>query len=358
VPGLEIGEFRRDATRLCGGFELPGPSFALILASAFFDCPRGAATMIPSTVSRADPFLDVHTGESAEKPNESIRSNPLGVRAYGLTDCGRVRDSNEDQFAFVELVKVLQIRMSSLPQPTVKRSQDKSYLFIVADGMGGKAAGETASALAVESVESFVLESLKWFAHCQGGDDDKILAEFQKSLEQASLRVKAESENRPELHGMGTTLTLAYSLNDELFIAHAGDSRCYMCREGSLFRATRDHTLVEELVKHGQISADEAKSHRWRHVITNALGGEDFTTNVEVHKLHLQDGDCILLCSDGLTEMLSDEQISQIILASTDPEQACRQLVDRANAEGGKDNITVVIARFESARGAKPAETK
>ncbi len=285
----------------------------------------------------------VDPGAVDQKETDRAR---LRVRSFGLTDRGKVRESNEDQFVIVELLKALQIRMTSLPQPECQRSQDTGHLFIVADGMGGQAAGETASALAVESVEVFVLESLKWFAHCTGDSQDKILAEFQKSLRQASLRVQAEADMHPEMHGMGTTLTLAYSLNDELFVAHAGDSRCYLCRSGSLLQLTRDHTLVAELVRAGQISADEAKHHHWRHVITNGLGGGNLTHKIEVHKLQLEAGDIVLLCSDGLTEMLADDVISQIIQATTDPEQACRQLVARANAEGGKDNITVVITHF------------
>jgi protein phosphatase len=146
---------------------------------------------------------------------------------------------------------------------------------------------------------------------------------------------------------MGTTLTLAYCLNDELFVAHAGDSRCYLCRNRSLYRLTRDHTVVDDMVRRGELSADEAKQHHWRHVMTNALGGGFPEFEVEVHKLQLEAGDGVLLCSDGLTEMLSDKKISQILEAETGPEQACRQLVASANEEGGKDNITVVLAYFD-----------
>jgi serine/threonine protein phosphatase PrpC len=149
---------------------------------------------------------------------------------------------------------------------------------------------------------------------------------------------------------MGTTLTLAYSLNEELFVAHVGDSRCYLCRHGILYRLTRDHTLVEEMVSRGALSAEEAEKHHWRHVITNAVGGSDPKVKVEVHKVHLEAGDAVLLCSDGLTNMLSDEKMARILEAEVDPEQACRQLVAQANEAGGEDNITVILARYESAR--------
>jgi len=174
-----------------------------------------------------------------------------------------------------------------------------------------------------------------------------VLTDFRKALREASARIQAEASDHPELRGMGTTLTLAYSLNNELFVAHAGDSRCYLHRDGGLHRLTKDHTLVAEMVHEGILSANDALHHRWRHVITNFVGKHPAKgdVDVEVHKLPLEPGDTILLCSDGLTEMLSDEDISQIL--PSEPEQACRQLMDLANQRGGRDNITAVFARFE-----------
>ena len=271
-------------------------------------------------------------------------SAPLSVRSFGLTHPGKVRETNEDQFLIAVLLKALQVECTSLPQPKFQHSSDRSYLFVVADGMGGHAGGEKASALAVDSVESFILETFKWFTGCKGKEQDQVLTDFQSALGHANARVLAEAENHPELHGMGTTLTLAYSLNDELFVAHVGDSRCYLCRQGILYRLTRDHTLVEEMVRHGALPPDQAAQHHWRHVITNAVGGGSAEVKVEVHKVPLEDGDCLLLCSDGLTEMLREEEINQILQTEAEPEAACRRLVMRANEAGGKDNITVIVA--------------
>jgi PPM family protein phosphatase len=273
---------------------------------------------------------------------------PLTMRSFGLTDRGKVRDTNEDQFLTAVLLKALQVQQTSLPQPKVQHSSDRAYLFVVADGMGGHAGGEQASALAIDSVETFMLETFKWFFQFQGKEEDKLLAEFHSALGQANARVLAEAAQHPELHGMGTTLTLAYSLNDALFVAHVGDSRCYLCRHGIIHRLPRDHTLVEDMVRHGDLLAEEADKHRWRHVITNAVGGNDPEVKVEVHKVHLEAGDAVLLCSDGLTNMLADEEIARILETEVDPEQACRQLVAQANEEGGEDNITVILARYES----------
>src|SRR4029077_6663224 len=187
--------------------------------------------------------------------------------------------------------KALQVEQTSLPQATVQHSSDQSYLFVVADGIGGHVGGEEASALAIDSVESFILETFKWFAQCKGKEQDQVLTDFQSALGHANARVLAEAAERPELHGMGTTLTLAYSLNDALFVAHVGDSRCYLCRQGLLYRLTHDHTLVEDMVRRGALAAEETEKHQWRHVITNAVGGSDPEVKVEVHKVHLETGD-------------------------------------------------------------------
>lgn len=270
----------------------------------------------------------------------------LAVRAYGATDKGQVRANNEDQFLVARLSKALQVVRTSLPQPKNRQSSDCSHLFIVADGMGGHAAGEQASALAIDSVETYVLEALKWFAHKEGDDDDKLLAEFRQALGLAHERVRHEAVDHPELHGMGTTLTLAYTLNDQLYVAHVGDSRCYLFRDRILYSVTQDHTLVEDMVRKGVLSPEEAVHHRWRHVITSTVGGESTKVRIDVHRLHLQSGDVVVLCSDGLTEMQTGDEIAAILQTAHDPESACQQLIAAANTAGGKDNITVVVAAF------------
>lgn len=275
--------------------------------------------------------------------------SPLSVRSFGLTDIGKVRTTNQDQFLVAVLLKALQVEHTSLPQRRIQHSPDRSHLFVVADGMGGHAGGEQASALAIDSVETFILKSFKWFAEFKEPEQDQVLRDFQTALAEANARVLAEANDWPELSGMGTTLTLAYSLNDKLFIAHVGDTRCYLCRQGTLYRLTRDHTLVEEMIRNGTVAIEDAAKHHLRHVITNVVGGTSANLKVEVHKLELGAGDRVLLCSDGLTGMLTDDEINQILHAEEEPDEACRQLVARANAAGGRDNITVVVADFRIA---------
>lgn len=273
----------------------------------------------------------------------------LSVRSFGLTDIGKVRSTNQDQFLVAVLLKALQVEHTSLPQRRSQQSSDRSHLFVVADGMGGHAGGEQASSMAINSVETFILETFKWFAEFKEPEQDRVLTDFQTALAEANARVLAEAKDWPELRGMGTTLTLAYSLNDVLFIAHVGDTRCYLCRQGTLYRLTRDHTLVEEMIRNGTLAIEDAAKHHLRHVITNAVGGTSANLKVEVHKLKLEPCDRVLLCSDGLTGMLTDDEINQILHAQEEPDEACRQLVARANEVGGRDNITVVVADFRIA---------
>jgi protein phosphatase len=268
------------------------------------------------------------------------------VRSYGQTDIGKRRRQNEDQFLVAELTKALRVRQSSLAQPKTQYSDDRGYLFIVADGMGGHQAGEQASALAVGTIEEFVLNTLKWFFHLRSEEEQNVLMEFQRALRQADLKIFEEASHHPELRGMGTTLTMAYSSNSQLFVVHVGDSRCYLHRGGRLYRLTHDHTLVEEMLRHHALTPEQAAGHYLRHVITNCVGGDRLGLQVEVHRVELVAGDTVLLCSDGLTEMLPDGRIGAILSAQKDPRVACEVLVAEANDRGGRDNITVIVSRF------------
>ncbi len=273
----------------------------------------------------------------------------FSVQSFGLSDQGRVRKTNEDHFLIASMVKSLQVELTNLPQQRIQQSSKQGHIFIVADGMGGHAAGEEASALAIDSVESFVLDTFKWFMPSKCQDQDQVLGDFQAAVHAVNARVLSEAAQRPELAGMGTTLTLAYTLADELFIAHVGDSRCYLSRNAELHRLTRDHTLVEQMIQAGALAPEDAHRHRLRHVVTNTVGGSSAEIKVEVHKAHLHPGDRLLLCSDGLTEMVSEHLIRDILQTEKDPEAACRVLVDQANLAGGKDNVTVLVAYFTAA---------
>jgi protein phosphatase len=220
--------------------------------------------------------------------------------------------------------------------------------------MGGHQAGETASALAVVVIEQFTLNTLKWFFASNGPEAQRVLSQFQKALRDADQRIVDKAAERPELTGMGTTLTVAYFIGQDLCIVHVGDSRAYVWREGELHQLTRDHTLMEELVRKGQLRPDEVAGHRLRHVITNVVGGPEAGVEVEAHALQVEEGDRLLLCSDGLTEMVPHEAIAATLMAEPDPEAACAKLLAQANDAGGRDNITAVVVRFDPVAAVQP----
>jgi PPM family protein phosphatase len=281
-------------------------------------------------------------------PPPAARSpRALSVRSFGLTDPGRVRDTNEDHFLIAQLTKAMRIQQTSLREPAARFSDERGYLFLVADGMGGAKAGELASALAVAAVEHFTLNTFKWFFESNGPDAQKVLAELQTALRQADADIAEAAERNPALEGMGTTLTLAYHLDAELCVVHVGDSRAYVFRDDTLHQLTHDHTLVADMVRRGEVAPEDASQHRFRHVITNVVGGRERGVHVEAHALDLQAGDRLILCSDGLTEMMTDDRLAELLRANSDPEAACAALVAEANANGGRDNVTVIVALFE-----------
>ena len=273
----------------------------------------------------------------------------LVPQSFALSEKGPVRESNEDQFLVARLTKAVRIQQSSLPQSMMKCGHDEGHIFLVADGMGGSVAGEKASTIAVKSIEEFLANKLKWFFKLKGPEHEKVLLEFQEALREADARVFEESAEHPELDGMGTTLTLAYSLRGQLFVAHAGDSRCYLFREGKLEQLTRDHTLAEVLAGSELFPNSETVRHRYSHVVTNAIGGRKPGVRAEIHKHNLQAGDVVLMTTDGLTRYATDEQIAAILKGNSHPQAACEHLVARALDEGGHDNVTVIVAQYENA---------
>jgi protein phosphatase len=272
------------------------------------------------------------------------------VASHGMTDTGRVRPNNEDQFLIATLARAAQVEQSSLSSRKVQYGKDRAYLFVVADGMGGHAGGQHASALAVEFLQAFLVDTLQQSPDGSPDGEDRLLGDFRRALTEADVLVCAESRRRPELYGMGTTVTAAYSYRDQLYVVHAGDSRCYLLHHGVLSQLTHDHTMAQEMVRHGYMTAADARTHSWRHVITNAVGGAEPGVEPEVNKTAVEAGDCLFLCSDGLTEMITPEEITAILQAETDPQRGCERLVALANERGGQDNITVIIARYTEAR--------
>lgn len=267
------------------------------------------------------------------------------VRAAARTDCGKVRPSNEDR----ELVSPpVALRYEGLSTPVCSR------LLAVADGMGGHTGGARASAIAVRTLSSTflpIVESLPSVCPTSDQLDACVLAELRHSIERAHALLREEAASDPTLAHMGTTLTLAYIHGSRLFVAHAGDSRCYLLRGGQLSQVTRDHTLVNELIRSGFLESADDVHASVRNVLINALGGTDEPVKVETHRIQLRAGDVILLCTDGLTGMVTDSEIFRVLNAYTEPQRAADHLVSMANAKGGTDNITAIVARCEEGAG-------
>jgi protein phosphatase len=221
-----------------------------------------------------------------------------------------------------------------------RENEDSAYVrapvFVVADGMGGAQAGEVASRIAIETFEQGLPGS---------GTPEDRLAEL---VRDANQRIYDRSRTDRGRAGMGTTLTAAYLTDGKLAIAHVGDSRAYLLRESALTRLTQDHSLVDELVRQGKLTEAQAAEHPQRSIITRALGPEP-QVEVDTFTYPMQAGDVVLLCSDGLTSMVSEERVAELLNAASTLEEAADRLIDEANDAGGRDNITVVLCRLEDA---------
>jgi len=261
---------------------------------------------------------------------------------------GKVRENNEDHFLVTRLAKSMHVCRSSLPDDgTDHVSEDEAYLMIVADGMGGAAAGECASALAVASVEAQVLNRFRWFIHKSRQEQNFLFDELRVCFEEADRELINRARANPKLTGMGTTLTLAYSVGSDLFVAHAGDSRAYVFRGGTLEQVTRDHTYVQMLVNIGELSPEGARRDARRNIVTNIIGGPREGVRAELHRFRLMDGDVLLLCSDGLCDPVGDEAIAGVLGRTPDPAEACDRLIELALKGGGPDNVTAIVARYD-----------
>ncbi len=294
------------------------------------------------------------TPEQAETQLTDVTVMPmppraLTVKTFGITDTGTVRKTNEDQFLIAELTKAMRVWQTSLPEPKLQVGEERAHLFLVADGMGGHQAGERASALVVVAMEQFTLNTFKWFFSSNSTDAHRVLAQFQSALSRADASMIEEAAEHPELSGMGTTVTMALHLDRQLCVVHVGDSRAYLYRGGELHQLTQDHTLMADMVRSGALRPDQVAGHHLRHVITNVVGGTELGVTVEARAFEVQAGDLLLLCSDGLTEMVTNEAIAATLAAEPAPEVAAKKLVGQAKDGGGRDNITVLIVRFDAA---------
>jgi protein phosphatase len=264
-----------------------------------------------------------------------------------LSHVGKVRTNNEDHYLVGRLGRSLEPLMTNVPTEYLPQRLDEvGYGFLVADGMGGAAAGEVASGMAVNVLINLVGETATWGRSIDAEEAQALMERLGNYYNEIHSRLIEEAQSDPRLSGMGTTLTVAYSFCKDLFVAHVGDSRAYLYRRGELHQLTCDHTLAQALADRGQIAPEAVAGHRFKHVLTNVLGGHAGPVQTEIQHMRLEQGDRLLLCSDGLTDMVADTQIARVLSRIQDSAKACHALVDLALEAGGRDNVTVVSARY------------
>jgi protein phosphatase len=279
-------------------------------------------------------MAEVETGSRLQPDPEQARSHvsagsadaksvKLGIEAASLTDVGLLRSNNEDSWLYWEPDGDEELRR-------------KGRLAVVADGMGGYEGGQEASRLAVETLRGVYQNSL-------ADDSQTVLVE---ALELAHRNIQRYAAEHPELEGMGTTCTALSIVGRQLCFAHVGDSRLYLIRDDTITRLTRDHSYVERLVESGIVRSEDAESHPQRHILTAALGsGDEVIPDIPERPVLLQEGDALVLCTDGLWSLVGEREVWQAVQAQS-PEESCLVLVNLALERGGPDNVTVLILRI------------
>ena len=266
--------------------------------------------------------------------------DPVLVHVFAKTDVGKTRDHNEDAFVVADLTSMNASMDASLQKHVVG---DRGSLFMVADGMGGAAAGEIASAMATETV---LRELDVHWRHAEQQDAETFARAIKAAAEAANARIHKFAVDHPEYRGMGTTGTIAGLLDDTLYLAQVGDSRAYLVRGGIAQQLTKDQSLMQKLVEAGELTQEEADMSERRNIILQALGPE-VMVKVDLTHQKVRRGDVLVLCSDGLSGQIKTEDFANIVRETPVLEEVCSALIDLANAAGGPDNITVIAARFE-----------
>ena len=266
----------------------------------------------------------------------------------GLSHVGLVRSNNEDHFLVARIDRTLRTLITNLPPGYVPdESVDSIYGMLIADGLGGHAAGEVASRTAIATLIDLVLATPDIITRLDDHFSQEVLRRFERRFHRIAEVLAEQARSEPRLDGMGTTMTAACTAGTDLLIAHIGDSRAYLLRQGRLLRLTRDHTVAQLLADTGRISAEEIETHPLRHTLTGVLGTRGGPSGVDLSAHRLLDGDRILLCTDGLTEMVPEAAIAELLEEpSQSAAEACARLVQAALDRGGKDNVTAIVGRY------------
>lgn len=271
------------------------------------------------------------------------------VDSHGVTDQGPKRKSNQDQFLIARLRKAMTVEHTSIPADEHGRflSSLDGHLLLVADGMGGHAGGEIASTIAVDAVTEYVLNTIPWFYRLSKECDDDFREELKRALEYSQKQLLSAQQADRNYQGMATTLTMAYLAARWVYVVHAGDSRCYLIRDGKMHQLTRDHSMAQLMVDAGTLDQAQADASPMSHCLYNSIGGDNQVAP-DLSKAELHEGDRLLLCTDGLTRHVTHDQVLQVVTTDASLEQQNQELVRLAIKDGGTDNITIVQATISS----------
>jgi serine/threonine protein phosphatase PrpC len=294
----------------------------------------------PETPQATPSLSEAEPSKPAAPPASSSTRGEIRVRLFARTDVGQIREHNEDNFLVADLTRKTRGLLEANRSGVVGKH---GSLFAVCDGMGGAAAGEIASQLAVDILYEKMTEGLD---ESQPVLRDDLARRLVRAIEAAGLRIFQEAKLDRTRRGMGTTVTAAALVDHYLFFAQVGDSRAYVLRGQQFVQLTRDQSLVNQLIEAGQLTEEEAENFEHNNIILQALGTAD-SVQVDLTFCELRRGDTLLLCSDGLSGMVRFEDIREVLLATPEPIDACKLLTERANQAGGHDNITVIVVRFD-----------
>jgi serine/threonine protein phosphatase PrpC len=298
---------------------------------------------LPSDETEQIPIPGYSAAELTAAAQQSMK-----VEFGASSHVGKVRAKNQDHFSIVRIARSLDVVSSNIPRFEIpEKVEEFAYGMVAADGMGGMAGGERASILAIQTGIRLVLEAPKWALRIDEQEARQLVDRMRVYFQQVDATLIRETLYDPSLTGMGTTLTVAYSVGSHAFVAHAGDSRAYLLRDGNFRQLTRDHTLAQSLADAGKIPSESVGAHSARHVLVNFAGGPRRGIEPEIGTLELMDGDRLLLCTDGLTGMVTDPEIVAVLNKHDDPKLAAQALIERALELGDRDNVTVLIARYQ-----------
>jgi len=266
----------------------------------------------------------------------------------GASHRGLIREKNEDQYLIADLQKSVVIHQTSLSydEDTELRGGSQAKLMLVADGVGGNAAGERASSIALEGVVQYLLNAMHWMFRPEDDRESTFVDDLKSALSFTQKRIQHAAETVPSNQGMGTTITMAYVVWPHAYLVHAGDSRAYLYRNGRLTLLTHDQTYAQALADAGVLKPEQIHASPLNHVLSSLLGCDPTQLDPQVYKTQLELNDTLLLCTDGLTLHLNESQITEILTSSVSASTACHQLIASTNNAGGYDNTTVVVARF------------